>query len=117
MRMLVATDAIGALSSRQAGELIASGWRPSTDVSVLPVGEAGGRSPGHSTPRSDRGSDCRPRTKSDSGVPDPSADVGVLVTQQMYSARLPVPILSTMAPAPRLEGDRRGCGCWWQPMP
>ena len=42
MRMLVATDAIGALSSRQAGELIASGWRPSTDVSVLPVGEAGG---------------------------------------------------------------------------
>ena len=42
MRMLVATDAIGALSSRQAGELIASGWRPSADVSVLPVGEAGG---------------------------------------------------------------------------
>ena len=42
MRILVATDAIGALSSRQAGELIASGWRPSTDVSVLPVGEAGG---------------------------------------------------------------------------
>jgi len=42
MRMLVATDAIGALSSRQAGELIASGWRPSADVSVLPAGEAGG---------------------------------------------------------------------------
>jgi glycerate 2-kinase len=42
MRMLVATDAIGALSSRQSGELIASGWRPSADVSVLPVGEAGG---------------------------------------------------------------------------
>jgi len=42
MRMLVATDAIGALSSRQAGELIASGWRPGADVSVLPVGEAGG---------------------------------------------------------------------------
>jgi hypothetical protein len=38
MRMLVATDAIGALSSRQAGELIASGWRPTADVSVLPVG-------------------------------------------------------------------------------
>jgi glycerate 2-kinase len=42
MRMLVATDAMGALSSRQAGELIASGWRPTADVSVLPVGEAGG---------------------------------------------------------------------------
>lgn len=42
MRMLVATDAIVALSSRQAGELIASGWRPSADVSVLPAGEAGG---------------------------------------------------------------------------
>jgi glycerate kinase len=41
MRILVATDAIGPLSSRQAGELIASGWRPSADVSVLPVGEAG----------------------------------------------------------------------------
>lgn len=41
MRMLVATDAMGAMSSRQAGELIASGWRPSADVSVLPVGEAG----------------------------------------------------------------------------
>ena len=40
--MLVATDALGALSSRQAGELIASGWRPSADVSVLPAGEAGG---------------------------------------------------------------------------
>jgi hypothetical protein len=49
--------------------------------------EAGGRSPGHSTPRSDRGSDSCPRTNSDSGVPDRSAlDVGVLVTQQMYSA-------------------------------
>jgi glycerate kinase len=42
MRILVATDAMGALSSRQAGELIASGWRPGADVSVLPVGEAGG---------------------------------------------------------------------------
>jgi len=42
MRILVATDAIGALSSRRAGELIASGWRPRGDVSVLPVGEAGG---------------------------------------------------------------------------
>jgi glycerate 2-kinase len=41
MRILVATDAIGALSSPQAGELIASGWRPHGDVSVLPVGEAG----------------------------------------------------------------------------
>jgi glycerate 2-kinase len=42
VRILVATDAIGALPSRQAGELIASGWRPSADVWVLPVGEAGG---------------------------------------------------------------------------
>ena len=42
MRMLVATDAIVALSSRQAGEVIASGWRPSAEVSVLPAGEAGG---------------------------------------------------------------------------
>src|SRR5215218_11421669 len=43
--------------------------------------EAGGRSPGHSTPRSDRGSDSRPRTKSDSGVPDLSGvAVGELVT-------------------------------------
>ena len=41
MRILVATDAIGALSSRQAGEVIASGWRPGAEVSVLPVGEAG----------------------------------------------------------------------------
>ena len=41
MRILVATDAIGPLPSRQAGELIASRWRPSADVSVLPVGEAG----------------------------------------------------------------------------
>ena len=41
MRMLVATDGIGALSSRQAGEVIASGWRPGADVSVLPIGEAG----------------------------------------------------------------------------
>jgi glycerate 2-kinase len=41
MRTLVATDAIGALSSRQAGELIASGWRPTADVAVLPVGQAG----------------------------------------------------------------------------
>jgi glycerate 2-kinase len=42
MRILVASDAMGALSSRQAGEVMASGWRPSADVSVLPVGEAGG---------------------------------------------------------------------------
>lgn len=40
MRVLVATDSIGALSSRQAGEVIASGWR-SVEVSVLPIGEAG----------------------------------------------------------------------------
>jgi glycerate kinase len=41
MRILVATDAIGALSSRQAGEVMAAGWRPAAEVSVLPVGEAG----------------------------------------------------------------------------
>jgi glycerate 2-kinase len=41
MRILVATDAIGALSSRQAGEVMAAGWRPGAQVSVLPIGEAG----------------------------------------------------------------------------
>src|SRR4029450_13484013 len=47
--------------------------------------EAGGKSPGHSTPRSDRGSASRPRTNSDSGVPDSSAVVGgVLATYPMY---------------------------------
>src|SRR3954468_24524490 len=48
--------------------------------------DAGGRSPGHSTPRSERGSESRPSTKSDSGVPDLSAvNGGVLATHQMYS--------------------------------
>ena len=30
------------LSSLQAGEVIASGWLPAAEVSVLPIGEAGG---------------------------------------------------------------------------
>jgi glycerate kinase len=42
MRILVATDSIGALSSRRAGEAIATGWLPGDEVSVLPIGEAGG---------------------------------------------------------------------------
>ncbi len=41
MRIVVATDSIGALSSRQAGEVIASGWSPVAEVSVLPIGDAG----------------------------------------------------------------------------
>jgi glycerate 2-kinase len=41
MRILVATDFMGALSSRQAGEVIAMGWLPRAHVSVLPIGEAG----------------------------------------------------------------------------
>jgi glycerate kinase len=41
VRILVATDSIGALSSRQAGEVIASGWRSGTEVSILPIGDAG----------------------------------------------------------------------------
>lgn len=41
MRIMVATDCIGALSSRQAGGVIGSGWLPGGDVSVLPIGEAG----------------------------------------------------------------------------
>lgn len=41
MRIMVATDSIGALSSQQAGEVIASGWLPAADVSVLPIGDAG----------------------------------------------------------------------------
>jgi glycerate kinase len=41
VRILVATDSIGPLSSRQAGELIGSGWLPVSEVSVLPVGDAG----------------------------------------------------------------------------
>jgi glycerate kinase len=42
VRLLVATDSIGPLSSRRAGEVIASGWRSITEVSVLPIGDAGG---------------------------------------------------------------------------
>ena len=41
MRIMVATDSIGALSSHQAGEVIASAWLPVADVSVLPIGDAG----------------------------------------------------------------------------
>jgi glycerate kinase len=41
VRILVATDSIGAMSSREAGEVIAAGWRPGVEVAVLPIGEAG----------------------------------------------------------------------------
>jgi len=41
VRILVATDSIGAMSSRNAGEVIAAGWRPGAEVAVLPIGEAG----------------------------------------------------------------------------
>lgn len=40
MRVLVASDTVGALTSRQAGEAIGSGWA-GADVRVLPVGESG----------------------------------------------------------------------------
>ncbi len=40
MRVLVATDAIGALSSLRAGQIVASGWARE-GVLVVPVGEAG----------------------------------------------------------------------------
>jgi glycerate 2-kinase len=42
VRILIATDSIGPLSSLQAGEAIASGWLPAAEASVLPIGEAGG---------------------------------------------------------------------------
>jgi glycerate kinase len=41
VRILVATDSIGVLSSRQAGEVIASGWSSVAEVSVLSIGDAG----------------------------------------------------------------------------
>ena len=41
VRIVIASDFIGALSSRRAGEVIASGWLPGAEVSVLPIGEAG----------------------------------------------------------------------------
>jgi glycerate kinase len=41
MRILVATDSIGAMSSLQAGEVIASGWESAAEVSILPIGDAG----------------------------------------------------------------------------
>ena len=40
MRVLVASDTVGALTSRQAGEAIGSGWS-GADVRVLPVGDSG----------------------------------------------------------------------------
>ncbi len=40
MRVLVASDSVGSLTSSQAGQAIASGW-PEADVRVLPVGESG----------------------------------------------------------------------------
>ncbi len=40
MRVLVATDTIGSLSSSRAGVLLATGW-PEADVTVVPLGEAG----------------------------------------------------------------------------
>lgn len=40
MRVVVAADSVGALSSRQAGEALAAGW-PRAQVSVVPVGAAG----------------------------------------------------------------------------
>ncbi len=42
MRILIGADSIGPLSSLRAGEVIASGWLPAAEVSVLPIGEAGG---------------------------------------------------------------------------
>ena len=42
VRILIGADSIGPLSSRRAGEVIASGWLPAAEVSVLPIGEAGG---------------------------------------------------------------------------
>ena len=40
MRVLVASDGIGALTSAQAGAALASGWA-GADVRVLPVGDSG----------------------------------------------------------------------------
>jgi glycerate kinase len=40
MRVLVATDTIGSLSSARAGGLLATGW-PAAEVTVVPLGEAG----------------------------------------------------------------------------
>jgi glycerate kinase len=42
VRIVIASDFIGALSSRRAGEVIASGWLPDAEGSVLPIGDAGG---------------------------------------------------------------------------
>ncbi len=44
MRVVVATDAIGSLSSAQAGAVLASGWT-NASVTVVPAGDAGGGFP------------------------------------------------------------------------
>lgn len=41
MRVVVMTDTIGAMSSAQAGAVLACGW-PTVDVTVIPAGAAGG---------------------------------------------------------------------------
>jgi glycerate kinase len=41
VRIVIASDFIGTLSSRRAGEVIASGWLPGAELSVLPIGDAG----------------------------------------------------------------------------
>jgi glycerate kinase len=41
VRIVIASDFIGALSSRRAGEVIASGWLPGAEVFILPIGDAG----------------------------------------------------------------------------
>ncbi|GGL48354.1 hypothetical protein GCM10011575_02740 [Microlunatus endophyticus] len=40
MRVIIATDGIGPLSSAEAGRILAGGWQ-TTDVQVVPMGEAG----------------------------------------------------------------------------
>jgi glycerate kinase len=40
VRVVVAADAVGALSSAEAGRALAQGW-PAADTTVLPVGVAG----------------------------------------------------------------------------
>lgn len=45
MRVIIATDGIGPLSSARAGEILAGGWQTAdrpADVEVVPMGEAGG---------------------------------------------------------------------------
>lgn len=42
MRVIIATDAIGALRSARAGSILAEGW-PTSDRTVVPIAEAGAR--------------------------------------------------------------------------